>query len=235
MQNLRKFEDGKFTDSQEQHGRGRGVPTSVATEPRFTTSLPKGTAHRFVEFADVAARNDLPLNTLLTLRWHALRAEGADYPYMSLPPRDRIAKTVELFRKFTTNRGGKFPWIWVQENPRNAHGGLHWHMAFHSKAEWRDELATYVERHFGLARLPMFLAIEPTEGEIARSEARAWHLAVDTRPALNGLNLALYLGKGDAGIEVLPTAIRAARGFTQQGQVCGKHKDRHAISRMTLD
>jgi integrase len=68
-----------------------GVPTSVAREPSFTTGLPKGTAQRFLEFADEAAKNDLPLNTLLTLRWHALRAEGADYPYMSLPPPVPIA------------------------------------------------------------------------------------------------------------------------------------------------
>jgi hypothetical protein len=153
MQNLRKFEYGKIPNPQKQHGRGRGVPTSVAREPRFTTGLPKGTAQRFVEFADEAARNDLPLNTLLTLRWHALWAEGADYPYMSLPPRDRIAKTVGLLRKFTTRRGCKFPWVWVQENPKCDHGGLRWHLAFHSKSEWHADLTSYVEAHFGLDRL----------------------------------------------------------------------------------
>ena len=101
----------------------------------------------------LGTRNDLPLNTLLTLRWHALWAEGADYPYMSLPPRDRIAKTVGLLRKFTTRRGCKFPWVWVQENPKCDHGGLRWHLAFHSKSEWHADLTSYVEAHFGLDRL----------------------------------------------------------------------------------
>lgn len=234
MQNLRKFEYGKIPNPQKQHGRGRGVPTSVAREPRFTTGLPKGTAQRFVEFADEAARNDLPLNTLLTLRWHALWAEGADYPYISLPPRDRIARTVELLRKFTTNRGCKFPWIWVQENPRIAHGGLHWHMAFHSKPAWRSDLAKYMEHHFGLDRLPIFLVSSPTEGEIARSEAQAWHLAVDVKPEREGQYLAFYLGKGDGSIEALPSAQRAGRKFIKQGDIAGKNKDRFSVSRTSF-
>jgi hypothetical protein len=234
MQNLRKFENGKFAGPQMQRGRGCGVPTSVAREPRFTTGLPKGTAQRFLEFADEAAKNDLPLNTLLTLRWHALRAEGADYPYMSLPPRDRIARTVELLRKFTTNRGCKFPWIWVQENPPSQHGGLHWHLGFHSKLEWRGNLTDYVESHFGLPRLPRFLVRSVTEGEIARSEAQAWHLATDTHPHRLGHNLALYLGKGDSSCEELSKAARTSSKFRPQGKVDGMNKDRFSVSRVEL-
>lgn len=225
MQNLRKFENGKFTDPQKQHGRGRGVHTSVASETRFTTNLPLGTTKRFVEFADMAARNELPLNTLLTLRWHALRSERANYPYMSLPVRVRISKTVELLRKFTTNRGSKFPWIWVQENPRNEHGGLHWHLAFHSKPEWRHELTDYVEGHFDLPRLPAFFVSKPTKGEVARSEARAWHLAVDVHPERRGRDLALYLAKGERCAKLNPKP---------QGKVMGSSKERFALARIKL-
>lgn len=176
MKNLRKFQNEYFSDTQGKHGRGRGVHTLVGREEHFTTQLPQGSVKRFLKFAGTSAQNGLPLNTLLTLRWHALWAEGASYPYLHLPARTRIAKTVELLRKFTTNRGCALTWIWVQENPKSEHGGLHWHIAFHSKLEWREELSDYVERHFGLQRLPKFLVDQATQGEIARSEARAWHM-----------------------------------------------------------
>jgi hypothetical protein len=231
MQNLRKFKGGKFTKPQKQHGRGRGVHTSVTREFRSTDRLPIGTAKRFVDFSTVAARNGVPLNTLLTLRWHALRVEGASYAYLSLPPRERISKSVELLRKFTTSHGSKFPWIWVQECPAKQHGGLHWHIAFHSQSEWHDDLMDYVEKHFGLARLPTFLVREPTQGELARSEAQAWHLAIDTRPDRQGLHLALYLGKGDSGVVDIAAASGFGARFNWQGNVTGTNKDRFAISR----
>jgi hypothetical protein len=234
MQNLRKFRNGKFTDAQKQHGRGRGVHTSVAKETKVTSDLPSGTVCRFVEFAEVAAENDAPLNTLLTLRWHALRAEGASYRYLSLPVRERISKSVELLRKFTIRHSGKFPWIWVQENPRNAHGGLHWHIAFHSRSEWCMELINYVVRHFGLPQLPSWLVEKPTQGEIARSEARAWHLAIDKHPERQGRNLALYLGKGDRDVRQAMVGDFPKRQHLPQGLVEGTAKDRFSISRGTF-
>lgn len=235
MQNLRKLEHGKFAVSQMQRRRGRGVPTSVKMKNRTTHELPTGTAKRFVEFTAAAAQNGVPLNTLLTLRWHALWAEGASYPYLSLPVRERVSKSVELLRKFTTNRGSKFPWIWVQENPTNQHGGLHWHIAFHSKPQWRGELTDYVENHFGISRLPKFLVRDATQGELARSEAQAWHLAVDTHPEREGRNLALYVGKGDpTSEEFVDTSIRR-RGYRRQGCIEGTSKDRFALSRIGFE
>ena len=122
----------------------------------------------------------------------------------------------------------------MQENPRNAHGGLHWHMAFHSKQVWRKDLTKYVEHHFGLVRLPAFLIPSPTEGEIARSEAQAWHLAVDVKSEREGRYLGLYLGKGDGSIGALPSAQRAGRDVIQQGDIAGKNKDRFSVSRTSF-
>lgn len=163
---------------------------------KLTDGLPLGTQASFIKAAMAAAKEGLPLNTLLSIRWTSLFSDNDVNPLRSMPIPQRIDYMVELFRKWWAKRGLPVFYIWVREIADST--GEHWHIAFHLPKKLRHRFAGYVA---DLTQEPIRRTKRPfdlrTEGEFACSEIGSWHLAEDVKPDRGGYFLAAYLGKGE--------------------------------------
>jgi len=167
-----------------------------AYRAKLTDGLALGTQARFIKAAMAAAKEGLPLNTLLSIRWISLFSDNDVNQLRSMSIPRRIGYMVELFRKWWAKRGLPVFYIWVREFADST--GEHWHIAFHLPKRLRPRFAGYVA---DLTQEPIRRTKRPadlrTEGEFACSEIGSWHLAEDVKPDRGGYFLAAYLGKGE--------------------------------------
>ena len=172
-------------------------PSILTEQPlaKQTDALPIGTQAAFIKGAWSAKNLNLPINTLLTVRWDILFGVDSCNPLRSYSETERISRLVELLRKWLLVRCSKAVYIWVRETSKD---GEHWHIAFHLPKGKEKPLTNYVENLLSEPVAPCPRPPEKrTDGEFACSAFGSWQLASDNKPERGGYFLAVYLGKGE--------------------------------------
>ncbi len=216
------------------HSIKTGVPTggapanSICAVAKHSDGLDVGTQQLMVEAASLSNKKGQPLNTLLTVRWHSLRAFDDTNPLFQLGVPERIKNVVERIRTWLTrpNRLIGASYIWVRESSRSE--DEHWHLALHLPENRRSEFADYIANVIGEPLLPRSRpASQKTRGEFACSEWTSWHLAAEEQTNnryFKGRWLASYLGKGEPSQrlfrgKLVPNVHKPVRGCRFGGDV----------------